>query len=220
MEAIDKYRYRLPGGSDFPGLGENEALPRLDAPAIRRQLSFADSGCWKTERRAVLLLLERIAQYYTVIGYTGPLVTRFNAEIGTAYGRWFEERAYGQDHSRREVFHTTNNYAWSTPERIYRDTRFACIESALLLAQWEFLQEVPESDAVLKLARWTALRTVQSSELSGVRWHAKRGRWGTKGIRKHLAHTLELARSADYVPGALGGRFSLPQANQALTGTR
>lgn len=216
MEAIDKYRYRLPGGTDFPGLGENEALPRLDTPAIRRQLSFAEQGCWKTECRAVLLLLERIAQYYTVIGYTGPLVTRFNAEIGTVYGRWFEERSYGRDDSRREVFHTTNNYAWSTPERIYLDTRFACIESALLLAEWEFLQEVPESHTVLKYARWTARQTVQSWELSGVRWHSKRGRWGTKGIRKHLAHTLELARSADYVPGAFGGRFTLPQTAQAL----
>lgn len=216
MEAIDKYRYRLPGGYDFPGLGENEALPRLDTPAIRRQLSFAEQGCWKTERRAVLLLLERIAEYYTVFGYTGPLVTRFNAEIGTVYGRWFEERSYGQDHSRREVFHTTNNYAWSTPERIYRDTRFACIEGALLLAEWEFLQEVPESHTVLKYARWAARQTVQSWELSGVRWHSKRSRWGTKGIRKHLAHTLELARSADYVPGAFGGRFTLPQTAQVL----
>lgn len=208
MASIDTYKHAVPGGKDIPGLGNQEELRPLPFREIRNQLSFARDGCLKTERRAVILLLKRLADYYSVIGYAGPLLAnRGTCEVGRVYGQWFEEWECGRDYSRREVILTTNARSWQCTEEVFNRARFMCAEAALRLACWEISKEVPESEIVLYKTIWPALRTLQNYELTGVSWRSKRGRWGTAGFRKHLATTLAKIETAEYSSGIHHGRF-------------
>lgn len=208
--SIDQYKHNLSGDVDIPGLGENPALESLDRASIRHQLSFADKHCLKTERRAVTLYLDRLQQYYKTIGYLSPLVTKFNSEIGRSYGLWIEQRAYGRDMSGREVTLTTDIYRWSSVAKIFGNVRFACAETALRLAKWEFIQEVPESEELLLRAMWAAHRALSSTELTGVNWRAKRCRWGTVGFRRHLDRTIKASEAAVFTQGIHHGYFLAP----------
>lgn len=186
MSISDKFRYNTDDASiDTPGLGESPALRPLNKLLVRSQLSFMNRDSLIERERAVKILISRISDYYEVIGYVGPYMSK-TSEIGYALGGWNTAKNMNPW---RQSYLISNNYAWATPEKIFHDVRYSCFETALKLAAWEIGREVPESSEGLKLASWCARNAIQHN--SGHYWPAIRNRFGSKGMRKVLAETLK-----------------------------
>jgi hypothetical protein len=177
----DKNRYKTEDPfEDFPALGLNKDLKPLNKTVVRHQLGFMDCDSITDRERAVKILLDRITDYYQVIGYVGPMMSG-SSEIGISLGGWCEEKNMSPW---RESFCTNNKYTWENPEYVFNRVRFACFESSLLLAAWEISLEVPESSMALKKAAWLARNTLR--ELSDRQWSEIRNRYGSKSMRKQL----------------------------------
>ena len=190
----DKLRYNtVDPSSDFLALGESDQLAPLDKTYIRHALSFLDANSFADRDRAVRFMLSRIRQYYDVIGYVGPYVSKTGGEIGFALGEWIVERGYSPW---RKSIMTTNRYAWEHPEKVFNQVRFACFESTLKLAEWEISQEVPESSDALHRAVWLARSTLQHHADC---WRKIRNRWGTCMMRKHLDSTIDSLKTCELI---------------------
>lgn len=167
-------------------LGLNETLATLDTKSIRSQLTFLEPSSHEGRKRAALILLKRIRQYYEVINYNGPYLTSFNAEIPEALGQLLCEN----NCTWRTSYIGTNQYHWKNPEKIFNDVRSMCAESALMLAEWEISKEVPESKEALYQARRTALNAIKDSTFSGLTWSKVRRRYRRAGFTKLLDTVL------------------------------
>lgn len=177
-DIFDKHRYNTDNPTvDFMGLGDNSALKPLNKILVRSQLTFMDKDSILDRERAVKLLLERINEYYEVIGYVGPYMSK-TSEIGYALGGWNTARNM---QPWRQSYTVCNNYAWENPAKIFRDVRFSCFETALRLAAWEIGNEVPESQEALKRAAWCAREAIKAN--CGYRWTDIRNRFGSKRMR-------------------------------------
>lgn len=184
LSVVDKHRY-LYTETDFPPLGKNPSLAPLNRKLIRSQLSFLAPFASADRLRAVKILLERIADYFSVAGYVGPDVCKGGGEIGVALGEWVVAKT-SYEQSRRRAYFETNAYLWAAPEAIFNDIRFLCVKSALRLAAYEVTLEVPESADAIKYASWAAYAAIINGAIVPLNWRSKRNRLGTKGIRKHI----------------------------------
>lgn len=203
MQSIDHYRQTPPPGGDIPGLGRNPRLAALNAASVRSQLSMADAECLATQRRAALILLRRIADYYQVAGYVPPIVTKSRNEVGMVLGPWLVSDSGYQ----REQYPLLLSPLWQEPEKVFKRARFLSADAALRLAQWECEQEVPESTELLELARRAALSALQSNRLTSRRWVSSRRNFTTKQFVEHIIDTAEQAEKAAFVAGKYSGEF-------------
>lgn len=189
MPVTDKYRYhRFDPDNDIEGLGKNEKLKPLDSRLVRCQLSLLDPDSISDRETAAKFLLNRIVDYYKVIGYVGPYMSG-KSEIGFALGEWIVEHGHKPW---REAFCTTNAYQWGSPQRIFNSVRYASYESSLLLAAWEITSEVPESSVALKRSAWAARNAI--IDHCGHHWPNIRNRFGSKrmiGVLKCVLAELE-----------------------------
>ncbi len=203
MLNVDQFRQTPPPGGDIPALGLNPRLTPLNGAHVRSQLSLAEHTCLPTQRRAALIMLRRIADYFEVIGYVPPIITRSRSEIGLALGPWLVN-ANGYQ---REQHPVPLSPLWKDPEQIFRRARFLCADAALRLAQWECEHEVPESAELLRLARLAALSALQSNRLTSRRWISSRRHFTTKQFVEHIIDTAEQAETAVFNPGKHSGKF-------------
>lgn len=167
-------------------LGLHPQLKPLDKATVRSQLTFLDEESLNDIVRAAVFLLKRIRQYYEVIGYTGPYLTSFKSEIPEALGEMVHEDGV----SWRTSYIGTNKYHWNDPNNVFNNVRFACAESALMLAKWEVLKEVPESDKALWHAKVIALKAIKDEGFTGVVWSNVRRRYKRVGFIRILDRLL------------------------------
>lgn len=198
MAVSDRERYNTTDpANDMPGLGKNPNLRPLDRVTVRKQFTFMDANSISDRERAIRFLLNRISDYYQVIGYVGPYMSNAGkSEIGCVLGGWIVERGY---EPWREKLLTANRYHWDDPLKVFNKARYACFESALLLAAWEVSLEVPESAEALKRAAWAARYSIQRQ--CGEYWPAIRNRKGSKGMAKVLANTISRLEGMSFVAG-------------------
>jgi hypothetical protein len=193
----DKERYNTSSpAEDMLGLGENPNLKPLNKLLVRSQLTFLDKDSISDRERAVKILLGRITEYYEVIGYVGPYMSK-TSELGYALGGWNAERGMGPW---RQSYNTCNSYTWETPEKVFKAVRYSCFETALRLAAWEVGNEVPESNEALKRASWCARNAIQQN--CGHYWPSIRNRYGSKSMRKVLAGTTSRIAQMTLVQGS------------------
>jgi hypothetical protein len=209
MLNIDLHRQSPQAGGDILPLGKNPQLIPLNASAIRRQLSLSDPHCLSDQRRAALLMLSRITDYYDVVGYTPPIITKARKEVGIALGPW-HIKGSGYE---REIYPVLVSPLWQQPEKIFLRVRFLCADAALRVAMWEFETELPESKHLLQAARLAALAAIQSNVLTGRRWASSRRLFDTKGFSEHLKNTSEKAEQGQFIAGRISGKF-VPQAEE------
>ena len=188
--------------SDNPGLGEHPHLKPMDRRYVRQALSMLEVTNSRDIELAARFLISRIREYYAVIGYVGPLVTKTNCECGRAFGAWIVE-----PHCQpwRECFITTNPGSWKSLGQLFLRIRFADFECALRLAAWEASQEVPESAASLNKAIWVAYRFINASVSKP--WSKIRNRNGTHSMRQELDAVL--GKIAQLQVPTTGRAFSL-----------
>lgn len=203
----DKTRYSTDSpDEDFPGLGENPNLKALNTRLIKAQLTFLDDRSPIDRERAARALLERVAEYYEVVGYVGPYPRR-RSDIGMALGGWRVELGIPW----RERWLATDIYCWgTTPDKIFRRTRYMCFESALRLAVYEFSQVVPDSAQALRQASWAAKNALMSGFSN---WRAIRNRYGSKRMRRYVADRVVAVRSMTFVATEFSGYFVAGKAH-------
>lgn len=181
MTSYDKTRNRtINPNEDHMALGENPNLRPMDRVRVKAAFSFMDGDSLRDRDRAARFLLDRIADYYEVIGYAPPHVNSYS-EVGITLGGWNQDRGFTP--WRSEIY-TSNSTAWANPERIFNDTRYASFEAALFLAAWEVTQEVPESKYALRKAAYLATQTIK--DLCEEDWSSIRRRYGSKKMRNVL----------------------------------
>lgn len=166
---------------DIPALGEHPRLKPMDRRYVRQALSMLEQTNPHDMEVAARYLITRIRDYYDVIGYVGPLVTKTNAELGRSLGALIVEPPFKPW---RECFITTNKTSWANPGRLFARIRFADFESALRLASWEASQEVLESETILNKSIWAAYQFITSRVTKP--WGEIRNRNSAHGMRKEL----------------------------------
>lgn len=175
-------------------------LRALDKLRLRSQLGLVDQMTATDVRRAATLLLQRVADYYAVIQYTGP---------GYVYGR-VDSTWPSALYAEAELNYSSKT--WSHREmgpchpscpisRVHDLAGWVCLQTALLLAVEEMACEIPEAKPALDQARYLIDSMASIHEVSGVRWSEARRRMRTAGIRKLIARMQALLPT---VPFGLG----------------
>lgn len=172
--------------NDHHPLGGHPNLKPLEKMIIRHQLSFMKKNSLTDRDRAVRLLLSRIQDYYQVIGYVGPFMSR-TSECAFCLCGWNVEKGFPP----WRQSYTNVMYSFTKePAKIFNSVRYSCFAMALHLAAWELSEEVPESLDELKKAAWLAHNVIR--QFSQRPWVDIRGRLGSSGMRKNLAHVIGL----------------------------
>lgn len=162
---------------------ERGALRPLDLARLRAQLGLTEDVTALNIRRATGLMVERVADYFEVVQYTGPsyVFGRVDSDYPSALSAKSTHNYIDDSWSHREMgpAHPT-----CSMESLFNEAGWICIDTACLLAAYEMASEVPEARPILDQARYAVKSLCESSEVSGVNWLTSRRRLGTPGIRK------------------------------------
>jgi hypothetical protein len=95
------------------------------------------------------------------------------------------------------VFSFPFQISWGKPNQgepgkaeYHRSAVYLSAAAALEIAEWEIVQAFPESDWLLRKAKFTARSACKAREFSGMYWKDARRRIGTKKVRKMLDTVL------------------------------
>ncbi|MGI0649469.1 hypothetical protein ACRCPS_31115 [Pseudomonas aeruginosa] len=165
-------------------LRTNQLAP-IERQRIRAQFALLDTFQAADIRRAIVLVLARISEYYQVIAYTGPeyVYGRVDSEYPSALYAKPELNYMYQTWSHREMSPT---HPTCTVQRLFNEAGSMCIQTACKVAEAELTEEVPESKELFRVAGRAILTMVKDREFSEVRWSDSMRRLGTPGIRKML----------------------------------
>lgn len=198
--------------TDTPGLGNNPALNSMDRAYVRQALSFLDRESTADVDRAGRYLLRRAAEFYDVIDYVGPYLTRdrLKLELPQAKCEFYGEAEYANE---RVCLAYSDHHHRGQLSRIYNEARAVSFDMALLLAAWEAAQEVPESEQVLRRGVWLAYHCITANVSRP--WGEIRRRAGTNTMRQEIRRIVELLPSMAFAIGRHGRGEYIQMARQA-----
>lgn len=164
-------------------------LPPISRMVLRAQFSMVEKVTARGVRSGVDLLLSRLKQYYSVIGYTGP---------GYVYGRVDSEwpsalYAATRNYMNGKWLHQEMSPAHPScsPENVLNAAGWMCLDTACRVAIYEMCVEVPEAYQVLNHARYAIHSMCLERRISGTDWRSSRRRVRATGVVKIL-HQLSI----------------------------
>lgn len=165
-------------------------LPR--APVAELQTRFAGTACDDPEcvRDMAAALLQRIDQYWLAIDYCPPMTLRSTGESPTARPAPQFEHQYGSFHWLRITEMADG------PQRVWAEAKSMCLNTALVLAQWEFAQFLPGQTDLLRCGRVAAMSACKNELISGSPWSKNSRKLTTSGVRRRLRQTLNSTPNA------------------------
>lgn len=177
-------------------------LAPLDRIRLRAQLGMADDVTASNIRRATALMIHRIADYYTVIQYTGPsyVYGRVDSDYPSALKAIASHNYMDDSWSYREM---TPAHPTCSNESLFTEAGWMCIDTACRLAAWEMSEEVPEARPILDQARYAVKSLCEAREVSEMNWQTSRRRLGTPGIQKIIKRIIAKLRFVRIGKGAV-----------------
>lgn len=168
----------------------DEALQQGRLRPIVRQtamriLSVAEHSSPGDVRAIVMLLLQRVRDYYEVVEYCAPDTSRVNRN--TDYPCALSATPSQSFSAKLSVDHPAEG-----PAMIWREAGFMCIKSAISVAAWEFTKLEPEAATAIRYAKLAAYgAAITSKGITGKNWTETRGRIKKTGAIRLLETALQ-----------------------------
>lgn len=163
-------------------------MMRLDTTRVRAALAMADRSNVIDVRRVTTMVLDRVSQYYDVVGYCAPRASFSTSEpeLPRAISADSEAIAPGGEHPIHARMGLDTDLTEENVERLWRFAGMISLNLAFNMAEWEIARCAPESSTIVSVSTRFAYRICQSPEWTGSPWANIRRRIGTPGVRRIL----------------------------------
>ncbi|MFP3637532.1 hypothetical protein [Paraburkholderia sp. SIMBA_054] len=160
-------------------------LPRLQATTLRAQLATGTPDHPSDVRRAATALLQRVLEYWRFVDYCHPALTLSSGEQPRAIPAPQFTQESGQLRQGLQV-----NDPLDGPLKVWNEAMAMCLNTALLVAQWELATAMPEAGDLLRKGRVAGLSACKSEAIAGSPWGKTSMRISTVGVRKRVLRAL------------------------------
>lgn len=169
-------------------------MTRLDTTRVRAALAMADRTNVIDVRSVTTMVLDRVSQYYDVVGYCAPRASfsKSESELPRAISADSEAIASNGGRPMHARAGLDTDLTEENVERLWKFAGMISLNLAFNMGEWEITRCAPESAAIVSVATKFAYRICQSPEWTGSPWVNIRRRIGSPAVRR----ILKSARSA------------------------
>lgn len=163
-------------------------ISRLDRARVRAALAMAERSDVADMRRVTGMIIERVGQYYDVVGYCSPRASLAagQEDLPRAMSADSEEISPGNGRPLHARVAMNTEISAQNVERLWQQAGMISLNLAFDLAAWELTECAPESSVIVMAAAKFGYRICQSAEWSGSRWQDIKRRAGTPLIKRTL----------------------------------
>lgn len=163
-------------------------MTRLDTTRVRAALAMADRANVIDVRRVTTMVLDRVSQYYDILGYCAPRASLSTSESELPRAVSADSEAVSSDGGRpmHARVGLETDLTEENVDRLWRMAGLISLNLAFNMAEWEITRCAPESGTIVSVAKRFAYRICQSPEWTGSQWANARRRIGTPVVRRIL----------------------------------